>query len=686
MKVMKNQVFNLMDTNGRREDVINALSGYIEILNDITENKGLKWGSMPESFAQFEFYRQALLKFPETFKVHSYYDKFLEEIGKNKKVKEAVQRLDTEPFRNNSRGFEEISGLFDKGIEDRARHYTSTLNKLGFTDKERNITEVGKQLLNPKAVEKDELEELLSIDSVNVIYLRQLMKLRIFDESGNKFIAPFCLALYLLLENDRISEEDFFEVIQNATPYISEMPKKSEMPDEYTFLNLLKNRKSEKTTDIYLQFYGLLSDFYIKQNKTELGYLLSYYEKNKAILNKAFGKGRSFLKYDKQGSGEKNPAVFLRDNGDLFSDNMSQKLYKMFSESKRYDAIREYSDTTKRIFKATGIISFKKGCVELVNKELLECITDIEKLKQIMTGYIYEEQDVLYECYEDYEGDRYSYFCMNHSLCDILGYTEEDVKTIVLKIKKRFAVKDGESIKEKLYKKRSMEFESFIALKYPVREVQRILSLFSDRTNDKLIKKTVSPDASVPTIYEYMVGIAWYYFSNKTIDLADSLNLTMSADFEPLVHAGGGQGDIIIREKHRIIMLEATLMNASSQKRGEWEPVLRHSVNLKAEVENNPADSQKDVITFFIADEFDVNTINIWKAVSSVPLQSSADKELFTENVMIMPVSNAELSVLTEKNTEYEKILETIKELFEKDKQQFDMGWRDKYMKMLHLQ
>lgn len=32
-------------------------------------------------------------------------------------------------------------------------------------------------------------------------------------------------------------------------------------------------------------------------------------------------------------------------------------------------------------------------------------------------------------------------------------------------------------------------------------------------------------------------------------------------------------------------MLEATLMNASSQKRGEWEPVLRHSINLKVEEE-----------------------------------------------------------------------------------------------------
>ena len=49
-----------------------------------------------------------------------------------------------------------------------------------------------------------------------------------------------------------------------------------------------------------------------------------------------------------------------------------------------------------------------------------------------------------------------------------------------------------------------------------------------------------------------------------------SFNLSLSANFEPLIHAGGGQGDIVIYEKDKIVMLEATLMNPNSQKRGEW--------------------------------------------------------------------------------------------------------------------
>ena len=119
-------------------------------------------------------------------------------------------------------------------------------------------------------------------------------------------------------------------------------------------------------------------------------------------------------------------------------------------------------------------------------------------------------------------------------------------------------------------------------------------------------------------------------------------------------------------------------MNASSQKRGEWEPVLRHSINLK--VEEETAKTGREVTSFFIADNFDYNTINIWKAVASVPLQSSIDKDKFTDNVVIMPVSTEELSSFMEKSSEYDEIISKVHKLFEVDKSNFDINWRDKFM------
>ena len=43
MKIKGQQIFNLMDTNGRRNDVINALQGYLTILNDILRNQKMTW-------------------------------------------------------------------------------------------------------------------------------------------------------------------------------------------------------------------------------------------------------------------------------------------------------------------------------------------------------------------------------------------------------------------------------------------------------------------------------------------------------------------------------------------------------------------------------------------------------------------------------------------------------------------
>jgi len=226
--------------------------------------------------------------------------------------------------------------------------------------------------------------------------------------------------------------------------------------------------------------------------------------------------------------------------------------------------------------------------------------------------------------------------------------------------------------------RRNDEFRKFVETEYPEDKVKKLLALFSDRSNDRVIKREVNPDASVPTIYEYLVGIAWYYFSNKRIDLLDSYNLNLSANFEPISFAPGGDGDIVIREQDKVIMLEITLMNENAQKRGEWEPVLRHSVNLK--VEEEKTENPREVTTFFIADSFDNNTINIWKAVSSVPLESSTNKNVFTDNVVIMPVNTDELISLIDKKSQYDSIIELVRSLFVSETCSFDLEWRSKFM------
>lgn len=698
MQVKKNQIFNLMDTNGRRNDVINALQGYISILDDIINREKCSWNPVPKSLAQFNFYQRAIELSPDVFKQHEHYDNLMKEIQKNPQFKEAIENGDMKYITKFSFQYANLLNKFDKNIEDRARHYTSNLVKLGFVDGNRNISEVGELLLNPTKLKKDELEKTLPIDNVNIIYLRQLLKLKVFDEDGKNYYSPFNMALYMLLSNERIAESRFLEIIQGSNPYtqIKEIDEfidnykngdiinnlKIDVPEELQTENLIeeeffrkkfKNQKSQKQVDVYWKYYNLLYCFNKKRDANTLQELLTFSVAQKDVLKKAFGGGKNIFVNPKGAKIE--PEEFIQNNKEIFTENLNEYLYKIFVKSKQLDSIHEYSDTTKRIFKATGIISFDHGYVELAYKELLRSIFKKSYFRDNILGEAQGKTN------GNYEKDSQSFFGTANSLSQILELEGEDVDNVIDEIKTEFEQMDIEEIANLIVNKRKQEFVRYIDEVYPLEKVKKILSLFRNRENDETIKNMVSTEATVPTIYEYIVGIAWYYFSGKKIDLLGSYNLTLSANFEPLVHAGGGQGDIVIYEKDKVVMLEATLMNSNTQKRGEWEPVLRHSINLKIEEELNS--TSRNVTSFFIADNFDANTINIWKAVATVPLQSSIYKDKFTNHVMIMPINNVELGDLMDKSSEYDEIISKVRALFEVDKTSFDMDWRNKFMKQV---
>ena len=669
------------------------MQGYLSILANLTGD----WDRIPNSLSQYLFYKNAIELSPDVFSTHQPYDELQIAINNNNKFKNALENNDLTWIQNNQSSCSDLIRMFDQGIEDRARHYTSNLVKLGFATNKREITAVGQLLLNKIKLQKDKLENFMPIDNVNIIYLRQLLKLRIYDTLGQKFYSPFLLALYILLKQDRVTESHFFELIQGLSPYSNfneidsiisnynegdvvkniniDTPTdigNSIIPEEI-FRKHFKNKKSSSAISIYFRFYNLLYAFNSNKNTTTLDELLQYYETNKAMLNKAFGCGKNIFSIR---SGERpDIAEFTRTNLAIFTPELNKYLYKQFELSKHLDQIQEYSDTTKRIFRATGIISFENGYVELAYKELCKNIFKESAIRMNISG--------IEPNYEEYELNPHNYFGSIISLSEILSYSSEDIFNIINSIKENFDISDVKQITEKIATNRTQEFATFISEKYPLEKVKELLGLFKNRSNDSTLKAYVSSDATVSTIYEFIVGIAWYYFSGKKIDILSSYNLTLSANFEPLIHAGGGQGDIVIYEDDKVIMLEATLMNPNNQKRGEWEPVLRHSVNLKVDEEINGL--QRQVTTFFIADEFDANTINIWKAIAAVPMQSSIEREIYTDNVVIMPINSDELCVLMDQADKYNEIIKNVHALFEVEKRNFNLNWREDFMTKMTL-
>ena len=219
--------------------------------------------------------------------------------------------------------------------------------------------------------------------------------------------------------------------------------------------------------------------------------------------------------------------------------------------------MREYADTTTRLLSATGLFKFNP-MPDIAYKDIIALVFPKEFVDNNIFGIVDEEE------YSNYEGSIDSYFCNNLPISGILNYDDNDVNRILNSVIELTGADDLKGVHSVLESKKNEDFILHINEKYTKEEIVRILSLFSDRKNDSKIKKAVNDTAPVPTIYEFIVAIAWYYISDEKYNLYDSLNLTLNADFEPVIHAAGGAGDIVINYDNLILMLEVTLMNKLS--------------------------------------------------------------------------------------------------------------------------
>ncbi|WP_449457272.1 AlwI family type II restriction endonuclease, partial [Streptococcus suis] len=645
---------------------------------------------------QYIFYKEAVQSSPEVFKDINKLESF-DKILENEDYSEAFKKLDKTKFESLPNGKKLLTDL-DQNIEARARHYTSNLTKIGFAYNNRQITPVGKLYLNEKISYFDDFEKLLPINSINLILLRQLAKLRIYSSDGSKYYSPMNLLLYILLKYETVSDSILFKIIELLNPkfpvdpdlFLSEVftTNFEEVQLSYNnrisgddnttipknimqFREFSKYFTSQKDSDqikVYYDFY--LRNYIFNLNKTQknLDKLIELLKDSKSgpIIKTAFG-GKSAV-YNLRKTRLED---FLSENEDrvFLTDGINNSMYySEFKFSKRNSDVREYNRNFRKVVLATGIVHSKNGIAELAFKSLWSKFFDIEQLKDKI--FVASSK----ECMESHELSYNSDFYKNITLSQIYKVEAFQLGKIIQEIIEELSVSNVDEVKQKLKSTVALEFEKFVQENFPKEKVLEILPLFSNRNNDKIIQKMVGVDSSVPTIFEYIVGLVWYHLSDKKYDLYSSFNLTMTADFLPEKFAGGGYGDIVVRYKDEIVQIEVTLMDKNSQKRGEWEPVLRHATNLTIDEEPIP------VTTLFVADELDENTINIWRAIATVPLQSSRvvqTKGRRAENVKIMPLKNMELLMLINNNVTSSQLLTSIRNSFSALPQEFDLHWRE---------
>lgn len=646
MKLGKTAVtYNLGDTSFRRKSLIDDY----RILLACLKSTNMEYDNWNE-VSQKEFYKQ-LLKHPDLF----------------------------------SRNTEK-----EEDYAQRGRTATNALVKLGLTDDNRVLSQVAKNWLLGKTRQSDEIEKSLGIDINNLLFLRQLLKLRVYSNDGKNYFYPFRFALRLTSLYSDIPQDDFltlvhlikptfrketiegilrdygkvasnnmifYELIEKYFPednsnlnnvnldaFFESYPLKKEI-----FNQLFVNRKSSSIQDEYYQFIDSLLVFKKEKTSISLDNLLTI--SKKGSIKKAFGFGNKVFK------DAKSVDEFIEKNSDnllLSTDN--KNIYSQFILSKKRDIIKEYRDMTKRTFNLTGIIDFSNGLVNATNKRLF--------------NIIFSNINICGEAqFSNYEDNLYSDFYQEKTLIDIIDLDKVDK---LEKIKDIFGVVEIDQVEDIVKVNKEEKFRKFIEKNFSKEKILEILPLFSIR-NDKKIHDLVTDVATIPTIFEYIIAIAWYYISKEEFFLTESLNLTLDGDFRPLSHAVGGAGDIVVEYDKLILMLEVTLMNRQAQKRGEWEPVLRHATNLTVDA------YPKNVTTLFIADELDENTVNIWRAVASVPLKHSS-KDEYAELVKIFPLTIDELITILEKDLNEKKLFEKIDTSYASYANQFDLSWRDNIM------
>lgn len=698
MYIEEKQVFNLMDTNGRRSDVLNAFNIYLQTLQEIKDDyPSEKWSNYPKSIAQFLFYTKAVEKSKDVFKKHGKFDEFINTLEDDYT---AFIEKDSSWIENN---LSDVAKVLDESIEKRARHYTSNLVKIGFTDSKRNISNAGYDYLNG-TIKRDPIETFLPLNEINIILIRQLLKLKIFTKEvdGKRFYySPFFMALHMLLNGANIDKNTFSIVIQGSSPYMEKELKQAIINNDISYEELVdyfqnekvvipediaknsiiqkdvfckyfgSSKNKEKIQEIYYSFYLALINFRNHNSKENYHNLVTCLEDNQELLKKAFGYGKNIFDIGRKDKRLSLDEFIEANHNHCFikSNELNRVFYCAFINSKHIDVMREYADTTTRLLSATGLFKFNP-MPDIAYKDIIALVFPKEFVDNNIFGIVDEEE------YSNYEGSIDSYFCNNLPISGILNYDDNDVNRILNSVIELTGADDLKGVHSVLESKKNEDFILHINEKYTKEEIVRILSLFSDRKNDSKIKKAVNDTAPVPTIYEFIVAIAWYYISDEKYNLYDSLNLTLNADFEPVIHAAGGAGDIVINYDNLILMLEVTLMNKQAKKRGEWEPVLRHSLNLKAENNN------KETLTFFVADELDYNTINIWRAVAAVPLESTFDHKK-VDGVIIMPFTNNDMIRFLIEETSSVKIIEAVKASFAAVPKITDVSWREEVLNQL---
>ena len=537
-----------------------------------------------------------------------------------------------------------------------AREITSGLVDMGLIDENRRITDAGRALLTISKSGNYQTDNDLGISSDSFIYLKQLLKM---CAGTNETVRPVLVTLYLLSKLNELSNEEFTylaplctndDITQKICDSIIQVRKgqlsvndiiidrilqlsnynaaykkfMSSTVTEDLILEVGFNRKSRQYDKPYWKLYKTLKAVYLDKNDSQVYNL--YLDTVSITIGRLW---RAMLfdnskakQIQREGRVHLLPTAFDSvSNEQEFKDTFFRYLHLFKVKATLHD----YYDLNRRYLMTSNIFHFKDGAVtlDLVPKHFFNSV-----IQYLYSDAFVKSPDLHRNC----------------SLVEINPALVFNPKTLIASINKELGTSftDITEVNNEVEHLRYKRFKKLIASQFTDEVLLSLLDCFESR-QDKKIYESVTDNADVPTIFEYILGIIWYKTSGEEGKILDYLKLSLDADLLPITHAAGGEADIVYNypetysyPKH-CLLLEATLAEETNQRRMEMEPVSRHLGNHLLKTDNNNS------YCVFVSPYLHPNVISDFRCRKYAYYFDTSNHEHFITSMNIIPLETADL-------------------------------------------
>ena len=574
-----------------------------------------------------------------------------------------------------------VEGDADNKPKD-AREKTSGLVDIGLIDDNRRLTNVGKALLTISESNDFGSDNHFEIPKDSFIYLKQLLKTSCVVD-GNT-VRPLIVLLYLLSRLGELSADEFtyllplctskettdeiitcIDDIKNGQKTVDDvivsrllsmdnykealsLLLSREKVDENLICEIGINRKSRNYDKPYFSLYQVLHKVYMEKDRSAF---VEVFDAAKKIRISNY-----WIKY----LFDTNSRVALVRNAEAHikptdfdkvtnENEFKTAFFKLMQLFKAKATLRDYFDLNRRYFRTTDIVLFEDGVVKLdvVPKHFFKSVIDS------LYEQAYISSDLLYEN------------CALEEIADCL-VINDDVVIKCINAELGIGTTTIDTAREALERIRYRRFKTLIDKKFSDDNLLELLTCFENRNDDE-IRRMVTDNADVPTMFEYVLGVLWYKISDYQGKVLDYMKLSLDADLLPKTHAAGGEADIVYEYDktadypEHALLLEATLADSSNQRRMEMEPVSRHLGQHLLRTGN------LNSYCVFATGTLNINVIADFRSRKSIPYYDPQDYSKNVSGMKIIPLQISELKTILQKNLKYKALYTVFETAFQTD-------------------